>query len=60
MNYDDGNAFFNWAKEHKPKTTADNDVARIPYPSLMDYDSMQDGAYNTKCVGGGNDIENDL
>ena len=40
MNFDDGETFFNWAKVHKSKTIVNKDPARIPYPSLMDYDSM--------------------
>jgi hypothetical protein len=47
MNFDDGETFFNWAKLHKSKNV-NNEPARIPYPSLMDYGSMKDGAYNSK------------
>ena len=57
MNFDDGDTFYNWAKLHKSKTVK-KEPARIPYPSLMDYDSMKDGAYNTKLDH--NLTENDL
>ena len=58
MNFDDGGTFFNWAKLHKSKSI-DKDAARIPYPSLMDYGSVKDGAYNTKLALDSN-YQNDL
>ena len=58
MNYDDGETFFHWAKLRKSKTVFDKDVDRIPYPSLMDYNSMQEGAYKTRMDG--NIINDDL
>ena len=59
MNFDDGETFYNWAKLHKSNSIDKEEAARIPYPSLMDYGSIKDGAYNTKLALDSN-YQNDL
>jgi len=58
MKYDDGLSFFNWAKLRKSKTVFDKDADRVLHPSLMDYNSMQEGAYKTRMDE--NNINDDL